>query len=323
MRGEKPRSHQEGNGSRNAPHAVHTPPIASFSSLSSCPDKISQQSHECRRYAFGESPRTNLTHPHGKLPLSIYMQQLYTGTYGEATKESSVNAEGDMAFNIHQSVFSRDGEYMEKAAMRYREQLLQLFVQSPEGKALEEEGIQPGGWADMMMEYGMGYPGVTPAQMSAADLREVLFELFPRKVSALPEVAPEVIRELQAFWQFLQREFHLENAVACLKVLDEKAAERLEKEIGNPANFGIAKSMVMMGMARGFDMSSPEGIEKWMATYNAEIAAGTGQRIPLPGECSASAQQFRDTVKRKMHSTGQSNRSKMQRESQKRNRRKK
>ncbi len=251
------------------------------------------------------------------------MQWLYTGTYGEATEEDSVKAEGDMTFNIHQSVFSRDGEYMEKAAMRYREQLLRLFEQSPEWKALEEEDLQSGGWADMMMEYGMGYSGVTPAQMSAADLREVLFELFPRKVSALPEVAPDVIRELRAFWQFLQREFHLENAAACLKVLDDKAAERLEKEMGNPANFGIAKSMVMMGMARGFDMQSEEGINEWMATYNAEIAAGTGQPIPLPGERSASAQQFRDKVKRKIQGSGQSNRSKMQRASQKRNRRKK
>jgi hypothetical protein len=240
-----------------------------------------------------------------------------------ATKKGSVKSEEDMAFNIHQSVFSRDGDYMEKAALQYREQLLQLFEQSPEGQALEEEGIQPGGWTDMVMEFGMTYPGVTPAQMVAADLREVLFEIFPRKVSALPDVAPEVIRELRAFWQFLQREFHLENAAACLKVLDDKAAERLAKEMGDPANFGIAKSMMMMGMARGFDMSSQEGIEKWMATYNAEIATGSGLPIPLPGERSASAQQFQDKVRRKMQSAGQDNRSKMQRESRKRNRRKK
>jgi hypothetical protein len=77
-----------------------------------------------------------------------------------------------MAFNIHQSVFSRDGDYMEKAALRYRQQLLQLFEQSSEGKALEEEGIQPGGWTDMVMEFGMTYPGVTPAQMLAADLMQ-------------------------------------------------------------------------------------------------------------------------------------------------------
>ena len=154
-------------------------------------------------------------------------------------------------------------------------------------------------------------------------MREILFDLIPLKVSASADEAPEIICALQAFWTFLQREFHLENAAACLKVLDDKAAEKLEKEMGNPAHFGIAKSMVMMGMARGFDMQSQEGIEEWMATYNAEIAAGTGQRIPLPGERSASAQQFRDKVKRKIQSSGQSNRSRMQRASQKRNRRKK
>ncbi len=45
MRGENRRPHQEGNGARTASHAVHTSPIASFFSLFSCPDKISQQSH--------------------------------------------------------------------------------------------------------------------------------------------------------------------------------------------------------------------------------------------------------------------------------------
>ena len=50
MRGKDPRSQQEGNGSRTASSAVHTPPIHAFFSLFSCPDKISQQSHSCRHY---------------------------------------------------------------------------------------------------------------------------------------------------------------------------------------------------------------------------------------------------------------------------------
>jgi len=45
-------------------------------------------------------------------------------------------------------------------------------------------------------------------------LRELLFDIFPRKVSADAEEAPQAIRELQAFWQFAQREFQLENAAA-------------------------------------------------------------------------------------------------------------
>ncbi len=200
-----------------------------------------------------------------------------------------------MAFNIQQQVFDRDGMLLEKKASLYQDQLVQLFEQSPEGQALWNEGLEPG-WASMMLEFGMHYLSVTPPQMSPDDLRTILFDLFPRKVSASADEAPDIIRELQAFWQFLQREFHLENAAACLAVLDEKAARRLRKEMSDPANFGIAKSFVTMGMQRGFDMSSEEGINAWMAKYNAEIAAGTGPRIPLPGEQSANAQQFRDRL---------------------------
>lgn len=138
----------------------------------------------------------------------------------------------------------------------------------------------------------MDYLGITPAQMSSDSLREILFDIFPRKLSAEPDEAPEIIRELQFFWKFLQREFYLENAAACLKVLDDKATCTLEEEMSNPANFGIAKSFVMMGEARGFDMTSQEDVDKWMATYNAELAAGTGQRIPSPLERAGIGQPF-------------------------------
>lgn len=211
-----------------------------------------------------------------------------------------------MAFNIHQKVFNKDGEPLEKIAAQYRKDLFKLFIESPEGQALINEGIEPG-WADMMMDYGMNYLRLTPPQISPADLREILFDLFPRKVSADADEAPNVIRELQAFWTFLQREFQLENAAACLKILDDKAARRLREEMGDPANFGIAKSFVMMGKARGFDMTTEEGINEWMTIYNAEIAAGIGQRVnvpgfPFPGAWSESARKNKDKTRRRMAS---------------------
>ena len=93
-------------------------------------------------------------------------------------------------------------------------------------------------------------------------------------------------------------------------MLDDKAARRLEKEMGNPANFGIAKAFVMMGQARGFDMTTEEDVQKWMSVYNAELALG-GPRIPLPGERSQSARNVQEKLKRKM-----------ERDSRKRNRKK-
>lgn len=197
-----------------------------------------------------------------------------------------------MTFNIHQQVFDRDGMPLEKKANQYKDQLVQLFERSPEGQALWSEGIEPG-WARMLLDFGTDYLSVAPPQMSPDGVREILFDLFPRKVSASADEAPEIIRELQAFWTFLQREFHLENADACLNVLNEKAARELKKKMSDPATFGIAKSFVMMGMERGFDLSSEEGVNKWMATYNAELTGGAGLPIPLPGERSEKAQQFR------------------------------
>ena len=188
--------------------------------------------------------------------------------------------------------------------------MIELFEQSPEGQTLQNENIEPG-WASMMLDFALDYLGKTPPQMSPDDLHEILFDLFPRKVSAEADDAPEIIRELQLFWQFLQREFHLENAVACLKALDNKAVRQLKEELSNPANFGIAKSFVMMGQERGFDMTSEEDMNAWMATYNAELAAG-GPRIPLPGERSPGARKVHGKLRRKMA-----------RESRRRNRKKK
>ena len=186
-----------------------------------------------------------------------------------------------MAFDINQKVFNQHGELVEKKSIQYREQLLHLFEESPEFQALLDEGIDPG-WTSMFLDFGIDYLGVTPPQMTPASLREILFELIPRKVTADAEEAPGVIRELHAFWEFLQREFHLENASAILKVLNDSAARRLKEEMNNPANFGMAKSLMMMGLERGFDMTSQEGIEQWVNTYNTELAAG-GPRVPIPG----------------------------------------
>ncbi len=209
-----------------------------------------------------------------------------------------------MAFDIYQKIVNQDGEPIEKKAGAYRQQLFELFVESPEGQALIDEGNGPS-WADMMMDYGINYLGVTPAQMTPDSLREILFDLFPQKVSADADEAPEIIHELQAFWKFLQREFQLENADACLKVLDDKAVRMLHEEMSNPANFGMAKSLVMMGKARGFDMTTEEGLNEWMNTYNAELIAGTGPRIPRPAPSfsiyqGGSATKSRNKTRRKI-----------------------
>ena len=200
-----------------------------------------------------------------------------------------------MAFDIRQNLFDRDGMPVEKKVGQYLQELIRLFGESPEGQALEEEDLYPGFWVNSMVEYGIDYLGVTPARLSPDQLRELLFDIFPRKVSADADEAPQAIHELQAFWQFAQREFQLENAAACLKVLDDKAVRQMKKEMSNPANFGMAKSIMMTGKARGFDMTSEEGINEWIATYNVEMASKMAPRIPMPAERSGSAEPAPET----------------------------
>jgi hypothetical protein len=212
-----------------------------------------------------------------------------------------------MSFDIHQPVTDpASGEYDEQAAFAYQEELLELFAASPEGIAYSEQGGEIG-WTTMFLEYAMSYLGLTPPEMKQGHFDEVLFQIFPRKVSVESEEAPDIVAELRAFWSFLGRAYDLPNAPQMLRLLDDKAAQRLERELANPANFGMAKSLVMQGKARGFDTTTPEGIEAWMGTYNAELGAlppmfsGPGDALPLLGPSSKSGAKARkEKSRRKM-----------------------
>lgn len=186
-----------------------------------------------------------------------------------------------MAFDIHQRVFDEDGEYSEKEVDRYIGELMDLFAASPEGQELMQQGSQIG-WADSFMMYGIDYFSAMPPDLSPQEVEEIVFEIFPSKLSADAESGGEIVRVLRGFWTFLQREFHLANAATSLKMLTPGAERRLTEEMGNPANFGMAKSFMMEGRARGFDMTTQEDINTFMGIYNAELAAGirSPQRRP-------------------------------------------
>jgi len=187
-----------------------------------------------------------------------------------------------MTFDIYQNIFDADGLPLERVAREYQNKLVSLFKQSPEGQALQEEGLD-GSWPAMMLDLGQSYLGVTPPNMSAKDVREILFDLFPFKVSVPAEEASDIIHELQAFWSFLQREFHLANAATCLPILNDEAPQRLKEELSNPDNFGVTKSILMQGLQRGFDMQTEEDIDEWMRTYSTEVLAGRAKPISLAG----------------------------------------
>jgi len=193
-----------------------------------------------------------------------------------------------MSFDLNEAVFDEQGSYLEEKAVRYEHALMEQFATSPEGQAIKERGTELG-WAGAMIHYAIAYPGVTPPMMTPSDLEEVVFGLFPRKVITEKGDGAEIIQELRAFWQFLQRVYQLPQARLMLARLTPQAARRLERELQEPANFGMAKSFVLMGMQAGFDMESSEGMQAWVKAYNATVAPAMAATDPASKKKSRGA----------------------------------
>jgi len=94
----------------------------------------------------------------------------------------------------------------------------------------------------------------------------------------------EIIQEVGAFWRFLERAYQLPQAELMLARLTPQAARRLERELQEPANFGMAKSFVLLGREAGFDMESPEGMRAWVEAYNATVAPTLAAPEPPPNK---------------------------------------
>lgn len=174
-----------------------------------------------------------------------------------------------------------NGEIDREAFETFTEELWGEFTESAEFEHYFTE-YGDSNWSELFLEYAIDYIGVMLPKVSVRNVQEILFELFPRKVSTEASNAAEIIAELRAFWQFLQRQYHLKNAAAILAILNDTAARRLENELANPRNFGMAKSFFMLGQQMGFDMTTQEGMDTFLQHYNRQMAGQGGGMFPAP-----------------------------------------
>jgi hypothetical protein len=154
-----------------------------------------------------------------------------------------------------------------------REEIIRRFSESPHAS-----GAPDLDWIDRALDYGAEYEGVPFAGFDARVLREVLYGLFPRKVSCEATAAREIVHSLRAFWTFARDVLVHPHAVACLAELGDEAIPRLARKLEDPSNFGMAKSFVMMGRRRGFRVDSEEGLREWSDAFNAGRASSGGFR---------------------------------------------
>lgn len=168
-----------------------------------------------------------------------------------------------------------DADDAERRWASEREEIVRRFTESPHA-----DGPPDPGWIDLALEYGAEYEGVPFAAFDARVLREVLFGLFPRKVSCEAAAAPEIVHSLRAFWTFAGDVLAHPHAAACLAELGDEAIPRLARKLEDPSNFGTAKSFVMMGRRRGFRVDSEEGLREWSDAFNEGRASSGGFRTP-------------------------------------------
>ena len=188
-----------------------------------------------------------------------------------------------MTFDIYALDDLEDySEEKEEALYEYQEGLVELFEKSPEAKKLKSSEML-GFWASQIIHFGDGYIGVTIPQMTRADINELLNSIFPRKISiASPEEALDAIPETIAFWEYLKREYKLKNANTILKYLKKIKPRDYAANFNDPANFGMAKSIVSQGIEAGFDMTDEKEMAKFFTQYNEAIFQESPELLKRP-----------------------------------------
>ena len=203
-------------------------------------------------------------------------------------------------FDIRQDFFDKYGEFDDDKFQAWCTALLNKFAGSSEFNSLPEGEY---GFVDYLLQFGADYLGTSLATMSVSDLNEIVFEIIPRKVVLEAEFAADLIREFNAFFRFVDREYSLAGAKKLANSLDGKAAKRLAKELGNQSNFGMAKSFFSAGKAAGYDMTSQHDLNLFTMAYNKGLGqphAGSSPEV-LPSDES---EEYIPTFKRESPRVG-------------------
>lgn len=176
-----------------------------------------------------------------------------------------------MPFDFYQRLIDDDGEIDQEAADRYCEALIDHFIESPEGVTLKERGVEPGNCLRTFFRYARDYVGVTPSTLATPSLRSTL-SVYAEKVTGRPEDLDLLIPELEAYCDFVQRAFGVAKAAAWKREV-QRLAPSFRRALRNPHHWGMAKSILMEGLAQGIDLNSAEAINQWMKTLQAEQLA--------------------------------------------------
>lgn len=126
--------------------------------------------------------------------------------------------------------------------------------------------------AGLALDWKWGYAGSDLAHWTTADVAEFLLEWCPRKLSVSPEDSATIPIAVAAFMAFLSDQALLEPRSSPADDLIRTAAgltDAFVAAMGDPTNFGMAKSLFASAGADGIDIEDPEQIQAFMDEFNA------------------------------------------------------
>lgn len=140
-----------------------------------------------------------------------------------------------------------------------------LFTSLPES-AQEDAWFITSVFSERMYTYCLQ----TPEEWSVDALKEVVGEVFPRKVSGTEQLFDSVEPVLRAFFQYLSDMDYLNNSISLVQALKEIAPTML-KQSKDSTNWGMAKQFVMAAISSGVDLHNKEDLDMFTAEYNENI----------------------------------------------------
>ena len=228
-------------------------------------------------------------------------RELHVEGMGLPMPEKPYNCLDGLDHNLGVGAFSKEplhrfGEPNEEAVEKYLDTACTAFARSPEGRALLPEGHFAFN-VQQFLELGMSCVGVHTENMIPADAEEILLRVFPRKVSMDATECDNTIDELVAFWRFCDRVHGIEHAAEIAERI-EAIRKQFQEAMDDPANYGMAKSLFMMGKQAGFDMTTQEGCNAFVNAFNASRGSGgLSQAAPSPSSNSSTVRSRKQSLK--------------------------
>lgn len=142
--------------------------------------------------------------------------------------------------------------------------------------------------AGLLMDWKFGYADGELDTWTVSDVSGFLLDWCPRKLSAAPQDCAEIPLSVAAFVEFLAHEGLLgqgSQAPAQIRMYCEKTGPRFVREMGNPANFGMAKSLFsgVGGLEPGAEYS-PASLRELMARVPGLGPDAIGRAVELSND---------------------------------------